>query len=121
MWYVYFLELNNGDIYVGSTNDLKRRKKSHDNGEVASTKPFLPTKLKTYVLLKQNLLLESWKNTLNQALVKLLRRRDFFSKVRDENCSSTTSATAREAASGYSNRAANLFPKNIKNSSLSAC
>ena len=23
MWYVYFLELNNADIYVGSTNDLK--------------------------------------------------------------------------------------------------
>jgi GIY-YIG catalytic domain len=23
-WYVYFLELKNGDIYVGSTNDLRR-------------------------------------------------------------------------------------------------
>ena len=22
MWYVYFLKLSNGDIYVGSTNDL---------------------------------------------------------------------------------------------------
>ena len=29
MWYVYFLQLNNGDIYVGSTNDLKRRFSSH--------------------------------------------------------------------------------------------
>jgi putative endonuclease len=25
MWYVYFLELSNHDVYVGSTNDLKRR------------------------------------------------------------------------------------------------
>ncbi|HEX3431872.1 MAG TPA: hypothetical protein VHT03_13410 [Rhizomicrobium sp.] len=25
MWYVYFLQLKNGDIYVGSTNDLCRK------------------------------------------------------------------------------------------------
>ena len=25
MWYVYFLQLSSGDIYVGSTNDLRRR------------------------------------------------------------------------------------------------
>lgn len=49
MWYVYFLELNNGDIYVGSTNDLKRRRKSHDKGDVSSTKAFLPVILKAYV------------------------------------------------------------------------
>src|SRR6516225_198500 len=24
IWYVYFLELKNGDLYVGSTNDLRR-------------------------------------------------------------------------------------------------
>ena len=29
MWHVYFLELTNGDIYVGSTNDLRRRFNSH--------------------------------------------------------------------------------------------
>ena len=29
MWYVYFLELSNGDVYIGSTNDLRRRFKSH--------------------------------------------------------------------------------------------
>jgi putative endonuclease len=49
MWYVYFLEQRNGDIYVGSTNDLRRRVRSHDNGEVLSTKAYLPVKLKTYV------------------------------------------------------------------------
>ena len=49
MWYVYFLELNNGDIYVGSTNDLKDRVKSHQRGEVQSTKALLPAKLKSYV------------------------------------------------------------------------
>ena len=49
MWYVYFLELRNGDIYVGSTNDLHRRVKSHDIGDVQSTKAYLPVKLTTYV------------------------------------------------------------------------
>lgn len=49
MWYVYFLELHNGDIYVGSTNDLRRRVKSHENGEVLSTKSYRPVTLTTYV------------------------------------------------------------------------
>ena len=49
MWYVYFLELANGDAYVGSTNDLKRRYASHQSGGVVSTRGFLPATLKSYV------------------------------------------------------------------------
>ena len=49
MWYVYFLELSNQDIYVGSTNDLRRRFKSHQQGHVISTKQYLPIVLRTYV------------------------------------------------------------------------
>jgi predicted GIY-YIG superfamily endonuclease len=49
MWYVYFLQLSNGDIYVGSTNDLKRRFSSHQAGYVLSTKAYLPVVLKSYV------------------------------------------------------------------------
>lgn len=49
MWYVYFLQLTNGDIYVGSTNDLKRRVESHGRGQVVSTKAYLPATLKSYV------------------------------------------------------------------------
>ncbi len=49
MWYVYFLELSNGHIYVGSTNDLKRRVASHRDGKVTSTRPHLPARLKSYV------------------------------------------------------------------------
>lgn len=52
MWYVYFLRLNNSNIYVGSTDDLKRRSKSHQNGEVTSTRPFLPVKLGSYVAIE---------------------------------------------------------------------
>ncbi|HEX9836642.1 MAG TPA: GIY-YIG nuclease family protein [Alphaproteobacteria bacterium] len=49
MWYVYFLELRNGDIYVGSTNDLRRRIESHRCGRVTSTKAHLPVTMKSYV------------------------------------------------------------------------
>ena len=49
MWYVYFLQLDNADIYVGSTNDLKRRLASHQAGHVHSTKAHLPAALKSYV------------------------------------------------------------------------
>lgn len=49
MWYVYFLQLSNGDIYVGSTNNLRRRLSSHQSGHVLSTKAYLPVILKSYV------------------------------------------------------------------------
>jgi putative endonuclease len=49
VWHVYFLELNNGDIYVGSTDDLRRRFNSHQSGRVASTNKYLPVILKSYV------------------------------------------------------------------------
>jgi predicted GIY-YIG superfamily endonuclease len=48
-WCVYFLQLSNGDIYVGSTNDLIRRFASHQAGQVLSTKTYLPAVLKSYV------------------------------------------------------------------------
>jgi putative endonuclease len=49
MWYVYFLHLDNGDTYVGSTNDLRRRVASHQRGQVSSTEGHLPVTLKSYV------------------------------------------------------------------------
>ena len=45
MWHVYFLRLSNRDIYVGSTNDIKRRLKEHLQGSVLSTKAYQPVKL----------------------------------------------------------------------------
>ncbi|MGC1444773.1 MAG: GIY-YIG nuclease family protein [Xanthobacteraceae bacterium] len=49
MWYVYLIELKNGDIYVGSTNDLRRRIASHQQGDVTSTCKYLPVVLRSYV------------------------------------------------------------------------
>ena len=52
MWYVYFLELSNDDIYVGSTSDIDRRLKSHSAGQVQSTKGYLPVELKSFVAVR---------------------------------------------------------------------
>ena len=52
MWYVYFLRLANGDLYVGSTNDLKRRMASHQKGDVTSTKRYQPSHLVSYTAVR---------------------------------------------------------------------
>ncbi len=78
MWYVYFLELSNGNIYVGSTNDLKRRKKSHDNGEVNSTKPFLPVKLKAYVAVETSVVARKLEKYFKSGSGKAIAIKRFF-------------------------------------------
>lgn len=52
MWYVYFLQLSNRDIYVGSTGDLRTRLAMHETGRVTSTKALRPVILKSYVAVK---------------------------------------------------------------------
>ncbi|MGQ0742718.1 MAG: GIY-YIG nuclease family protein [Alphaproteobacteria bacterium] len=49
MWYVYLLQLANESIYIGSTNDLRYRVRSHQRGQVSSTKGYLPVFLKCYI------------------------------------------------------------------------
>lgn len=48
MHYVYFLKLSNGNIYTGSTADLRRRITQHEAGYVTSTHPYLPVKVVGY-------------------------------------------------------------------------
>ena len=43
MWYVYFLELTNGDIYVGSTDDLRRAPSAAAQRRVADREGFEPS------------------------------------------------------------------------------
>jgi predicted GIY-YIG superfamily endonuclease len=49
VWHVYFLELDNGDIYVGATNDLRRRIGAHQAGQVSSMRLYRPVTLRSYV------------------------------------------------------------------------
>lgn len=50
MWYVYILRSKkDGGTYIGSTDDLKRRLKEHNNGFVTSTKHRIPLILEAYV------------------------------------------------------------------------
>ncbi len=43
MYYVYVLKsLKNSDVYVGFTNNLRVRFKSHNSGRVKSTKGYMP-------------------------------------------------------------------------------
>ena len=49
MYYVYLIKSEKRDeIYVGSTNDLKRRLNEHNNGLSISTKRYMPWKLIYY-------------------------------------------------------------------------
>jgi len=48
MYYVYLLKLSNGNIYVGFTEDIKRRFNEHNSGLERTTKRFLPCKLICY-------------------------------------------------------------------------
>jgi putative endonuclease len=48
MYYTYVLLLSNGDLYKGSTADLKKRFADHKNGKVESTRNFRPLNLIHY-------------------------------------------------------------------------
>jgi len=48
MMYVYFLRLTDGNIYKGSTDDLRRRFTEHEHGKVESTKYHRPVVLIGY-------------------------------------------------------------------------
>ncbi|OGM09061.1 hypothetical protein A2159_02840 [Candidatus Woesebacteria bacterium RBG_13_34_9] len=48
MFYVYVLLQNTGNLYTGSTDNLKRRYKDHEQGKVTSTKNNRPIKLLLY-------------------------------------------------------------------------
>jgi putative endonuclease len=53
MYYVYFISSQIKDfLYVGSTNDIKRRLTEHNEGLVQSTKHYKPFNLEGYIAVK---------------------------------------------------------------------
>ena len=56
MWYVYILRsAKDNNIYIGSTNNLKRRLAQHNNGECISTAKRQPLALQSYVAVPNEL------------------------------------------------------------------
>ncbi len=50
MWFVYILKsLNTSFIYIGSTNNLKRRLQEHNDRLSQSTKHYAPFEIEAYV------------------------------------------------------------------------
>ena len=78
MWYVYFLELANGDAYVGSTNDLKRRYASHQAGRVISTRAFLPVEFKSYVAVETEAVARSLERYFKSGSGKAFAKKRFW-------------------------------------------
>ena len=53
MWYVYILRsARDHKVYVGSTNDLRRRLREHKEGKVGWTKDRLPVLLEAYIAVR---------------------------------------------------------------------
>ena len=81
MWYVYFLQLSDDDIYVGSTNDLRRRVVSHQRGRVNSTKAHLPVVLKSYVAILTEEKARTLERYLNPGQARRSPTRDFGNDI----------------------------------------
>jgi len=46
MWFVYIIKCEDGSLYTGATNDLKKRFEAHKNGKGAKyTKSHIPEKI----------------------------------------------------------------------------
>lgn len=78
MWYAHFLELNNGDVYVGSSNDLKRRIKSHQDGQVQSTQAYCPVKLRSYVAVETETKARELENYFKSGSGKAVAKKQFL-------------------------------------------
>ena len=80
MWYVYFLELKNGDVYIGSTDDLGRRFGSHQRGHVASTCKYLPVVLRSYVAVTEEVIARRLERYFKSGSGKAFAKKRFLQK-----------------------------------------
>ena len=53
MWFVYVLRsLKDNELYIGSTNDVRRRISEHNSAKVDCTKGRAPFRLEAYIAVK---------------------------------------------------------------------
>jgi putative endonuclease len=84
MWYTYILKSpKDGQFYVGSTNDLKRRLKEHKNGLCKSTRHRMPVNLEAYIAVQNESVARSLEKYLKSGSgIATLRKRILASEVR---------------------------------------
>ena len=84
MWYVYILRsAKDNNLYVGSTDDLKRRLQEHREGRCESTRVRRPVELEAYIAVKNEFIarhLEKYFKT--GSGIATLRKRILTSEVR---------------------------------------
>ena len=83
MWYVYVLRsAKDGKLYVGSTNELKRRLSEHHNGFSESTRHRRPLVLEAYIAVKDEHLARDLERYLKTGSgIATLRKRILTSEV----------------------------------------
>ena len=56
MWYVYILRSKvDNNLYIGSSNNIRRRITAHNSGEVVSTRGRIPFSLEAYIAVKDKM------------------------------------------------------------------
>ena len=83
MWYVYVLKgRQDGKVYVGSTNDLRRRLGEHQKGQSRSTKHRGNFDMEAYIAVKQESTARSLEKYLKSGSgIATLRKRILASEV----------------------------------------
>ena len=84
MWYVYILRsATDGRLYVGSTADLKRRLREHNEGECDSTRHRRPLRLEAYIAVGEEATARGLERYLKSGSgIATLRKRILTSEVR---------------------------------------
>jgi putative endonuclease len=84
VWYVYILKSRaDNKLYVGSTNDLKRRLREHSDGTCESTRHRRPFELEAYIAVRDEAVARSLEKYLNSGSgIATLKKRISTSEVR---------------------------------------
>lgn len=75
MYYTYLLKLSNNDYYAGSTQDLKKRMRKHQMGEVPHTSKFRPVELAWYGAFENKILAINFEKYLKSSSGKAFRNK----------------------------------------------
>ena len=83
MWYVYILKSElDGKLYVGSTDNLKRRLREHEQGRSKFTKNRRPLTLEAYIAVKEETIARSLEEYLKTGSgIATLRKRILTSEA----------------------------------------